>query len=208
MPRDDASAEDRSHSIIAKDGMLYYDITGNNVMLYAGTRWVTQGFFPVGAIAMWRGTDIPPGWALCDGSSSGIPDLRGKFVVGYDPADTDYSPIGKTGGANSVVLDATHLPSHSHSVNDPGHTHSASASHGHRFSVEQSASRNSKKNGVSGGGSPSFQQTITTETVSFSGTISTGNATIGSTEVGYTGGGGTHENRPPYYVLAFIIKIN
>jgi microcystin-dependent protein len=27
-----------------------------------------------------------------------------------------------------------------------------------------------------------------------------------STSIGNTGGGGSHENRPPYYALAYIMK--
>ena len=33
--------------------------------------------------------NVPPGWALCD---------AGKFFVGYDAADADYSTIGNVGG--------------------------------------------------------------------------------------------------------------
>ena len=38
---------------------------------------------PTGAIISYNGTDIPDGWALCDGSN-GTPDLRDKFIVGGD----------------------------------------------------------------------------------------------------------------------------
>ena len=40
-----------------------------------------------GMISMWSGdvTKIPSGWALCDGTN-GTPDLRGRFVLGYNPS--------------------------------------------------------------------------------------------------------------------------
>jgi hypothetical protein len=52
---------------------------------------------PKGAIIMWAGSvaSIPSGWALCDGSN-GTPDLRNRFVLGYDPSGA----IGLTGGTN------------------------------------------------------------------------------------------------------------
>jgi hypothetical protein len=46
-----------------------------------------------GMIVMWSGdvTKIPTGWALCDGTN-GTPDLRGRFVLGYNPTQqTDAS---------------------------------------------------------------------------------------------------------------------
>lgn len=57
-----------------------------------------EGAVPVGSILMWSGnpTTLPKGWALCNGDS-GRPDLRSRFVVGYDPRDVDYSSVGKVG---------------------------------------------------------------------------------------------------------------
>jgi hypothetical protein len=49
----------------------------------------TESYFPEGGIIMWSGltTNIPSGWALCDGvgttaNGGAIPDLRGRFVLG------------------------------------------------------------------------------------------------------------------------------
>ena len=45
--------------------------------------------------------NIPQGWQLCDGSNdpqgNPVPDLSGKFIVGYDAGDGDYD-MGDTGG--------------------------------------------------------------------------------------------------------------
>ena len=62
---------------------------------------------PQGAIVMWSGNPsaIPDGWALCDGAN-GTPDLRGRFIVGYNPSDSDYNSVGNIGGAKT----------HSHSL--------------------------------------------------------------------------------------------
>ncbi len=53
------------------------------------------------------------GWALCNGQN-GTDDLRKRFVVNYDPDETDYAAVGSTGGAAAVTLDLTQLPAHNH----------------------------------------------------------------------------------------------
>ena len=74
---------------------------------------------PVGVIVMWSGSTPPAGWALCDGQN-GTPNLRDKFVVA---AGSAY-PLGSQGGGTNMVLSLTH----SHVVND--HVHNANHSHG------------------------------------------------------------------------------
>jgi microcystin-dependent protein len=69
-----------------------------------------------------------------------VPDCRGRVTAGQDDmggtsADrlTNLSgglngdTLGTTGGAESVTLTASHLPDHSITITDPGHTHSVSA---------------------------------------------------------------------------------
>ena len=68
---------------------------------------------PTGSIVMWSGTstDVPSGWALCDGQN-GTPDLRDRFIIGASTAH----PQGTSGGSSSISLSVENLPSHSHSV--------------------------------------------------------------------------------------------
>ena len=78
---------------------------------------------PKGVIVVWSGqsTNIPFGWALCDGSN-GTPDLRGKFVMGFNnnsslKNDDEIIPardIGTKGGREE--LRATDLPLHAHGI--------------------------------------------------------------------------------------------
>lgn len=66
---------------------------------------------------------IPAGWKLCDGSSVNIdgeliltPDLRGRFIVGHNPADPTFDArpdsitANKAGGEKSVQLLSGHMP--------------------------------------------------------------------------------------------------
>lgn len=80
-----------------------------------GTNWCLTPYLDarIQTIRMWSGTtgDIPDGWQLCDGGydpqGSPVPDLRGRFVVGYDSGDSDYDAIGKTGGNKTQNLTHT-----------------------------------------------------------------------------------------------------
>lgn len=92
-----------------------------------------------GEIKMWAGNTIPDGWLLCDGSEVSkttypnlyaaigdlwgtpnsssnfkLPNLKGKVPVGYDSSDTDFNPVGKTGGEKTHTLTESEIPSHKH----------------------------------------------------------------------------------------------
>ena len=78
---------------------------------------------PKGMIVMWSGTTPPAGWSLCDGKGEGtsgkvngvtIPNLSGKFIIGYNKDDGSYNGIGKSGGSYNIKLQERHLPKHSH----------------------------------------------------------------------------------------------
>lgn len=149
---------------------------------------------PTGVIVMWSGSvaTVPSGWALCDGTA-GTPDLTGRFVVHAD-ADTGgtYAP-GDTGGADSVTLDATQIPGHTHTFSA---STSSAGSHSHTVPISTTAS--------AGGPSIATSSTVAnaTETTSSAGAHT--HSVSGTTSS--TGGGGNHENRPPYYALAYIMK--
>lgn len=53
------------------------------------------------------------GWAICNGQN-GTRDLRGKFLIQYQPSDTDIDECGNTGGAKTHTLTEGQMPKHSH----------------------------------------------------------------------------------------------
>lgn len=180
------------------------EITGTaeiNSLTVAG---VDAAHVPAGIIVMWSGNPgkLPEGWKLCDGSqyyvnAEGViittPDLRGRFIAGYHPGDGDYNNVNSDkGGSKSVKLETSHMPSHSHtaSVSDPGHSHGITM---HQLDYDSGkAGAYTWPNADAG-----------TEDAS----LNTGGKTTGITvSIGNEGGSQAHENRPPYYVLAFIIK--
>jgi len=151
---------------------------GDNSTKVATTAYVNSavsGGFPSGGIIIWSGSSasIPSGWYLCNGSNS-TPDLRNRFVVG---ATSTYA-VGATGGsADAIVV------SHTHSVTDPGHSHS----------IVMSASQNTSSQ------TPSKLSTTANLT---------GNTESNTTGISIqsAGASGTNANLPPYYALCYIMK--
>jgi microcystin-dependent protein len=149
---------------------------------------------PAGVIVMWSGSiaSIPIGWLLCDGTS-GTPDLRNRFIVG---AGSTYA-VGATGGADSVTLDTNQIPSHTHSVSASGTT-DTTGDHTHTMPMAVnragSASFIEPAQDFTGFRGATGSAGAHSHTVSVSGTAAA------------TGGGGSHENRPPYFALAYIMK--
>jgi len=141
-----------------------------------------RGTIPLGGIIMWSGSSVPSGWALCNGQTVNgytTPDLRDKFIVGSGSSYT----TGNTGGANTVTLNESQIPAHRHSMMDYYHAESSSR-------------------GVS------YYTTYAEKKVGSGDTDTDNNYLFYVThDSAYTGGGGAHENRPPYYALAFIMRV-
>lgn len=122
---------------------------GTSTTQLATTAFVTAAI-PAGVILLWSGSvaSIPSGWLLCNGTS-GTPDLRDRFVVG---AGSTYA-VGATGGATTVTLTTTNLPSHTHSVSASGTTSTVDISHTHSVSASGTTSTvdiNHTHNGTTG----------------------------------------------------------
>lgn len=155
----------RAESLLSLQGRLLPP--GTNPQIYTG------------AVA-----NIPAGWQLCDGTN-GTPDMRGAFVVGYNPDDTDYNAIGKTGGEKQVGLNISQLPAHY--FNTVGGQY---VNNGNNFEV---TSLNTIQVRGDQKGDYHRYQLQGTNMAADKGRTNT----IGSNQ--------KHENRPPYYTVAYII---
>ncbi len=136
------------------------------------------GTIPVGGIIMWSGSasNVPDGWALCNGQTSNgktTPDLKGRFIVGYDPADSDYNSVGKTGGEKKHTLTVAEMPSHTHNMKFKSYDLAASWKDQRSFYSVNKGDENQND--------PKTTQSA--------------------------GGGQSHENRPPYYAICFIMRV-
>ena len=159
------------------------------------------GAMPTGAIIPYAVTAAPTGFVLCngaalsrstyatlfavvsslygngDGSSTfNVPDLRGRFVAGWDAGTSVLtsvtvsmilgSSIANTGGTQAVSLTTAQMPAHAHEYR--------------RYNPDATG-------GANGGGS-------------------TGGLDTTSVTTGSTGSTGAHSNIPPTIILNYIIK--
>ena len=179
-------------------------------------------------IVMYTGSPAPSGWAICNGQN-GTPDLRDRFIVG---AGSAYA-INNTGGANSVTLTESQIPSHNHSfsgssshshtVNNHTHSFSGSGSNTHSHNIfatnfndhNDSARRiqNGRNDSTSSHSNNNFNTDNATISISISGTTGgsspgTNSQTVSiSGNTGNQGGGQPVDIRPKYYALMFIMKL-
>jgi hypothetical protein len=193
-------------------GVLTISAPGNsNAISVAASGQVTipdiisGSFVPIGGIIMFSGNPatLPANWKVCDGVFPGTPDLTNKFIIG---AGTFAS--GTSGG--SATIATSNLPAHNHGVSDPGHNHAITdLGHTHNVVLTGLFSNGDTGSGVvyvgqSLGGSagnrnsdPNAAQNATTG-------ITINNSTTGITT---TNTGGAVAYYPPYYALAYIIRV-
>lgn len=181
---------------------------------------------PRGIITMWSGATnaVPSGWALCDGNN-GTPNLKDRFIVG---AGQSYG-VGNTGGnwtqTPSVWTNAagTGIQVAGTAINTsqmPWHTHSGSVGSDASINTDQQtqdigASGAWLNSGLFAGGSNGAAFRVRKPLQEFSASLSI-NGTGGNQPHyhGVTDNGHAHtaaasaiDVRPPYYALAFIMKL-
>lgn len=176
--------------------------TQKAVKTYIDTR------LPKGLISMWSGQTIPVGWALCDGRNN-TPNLSGQFIVGQDTASNDYKDIGQKGGLKEVALTTEQLPAHKHTdaghnhdLHDPLHSHDATSEFNRLVRFTGRNTHKGTDNNPGSGGEYDISNSREMKASRSGVTIDLAHSNIQN-----TGGNQAHENRPPYFVLAYIMKL-
>ncbi|HEX2094722.1 MAG TPA: hypothetical protein VHG28_20125 [Longimicrobiaceae bacterium] len=145
------------------------------------------GVVPRGTIVMWSGSasDVPTGWSLCDGSP-GTPDLVNRFILGAGTEQTDPA-VNDQGGSSShshnASADVTVLSAGAHNHGVPSHWYANKAGSGGSVTVVDRDARS----------------------VSHAKTQTAGNHTHQTSTAVHVN---SASSLPPYYALAFIIKMS
>lgn len=159
---------------------------------------VSNCHIPTGGIIMWSGStaSIPTGWAICDGAN-GTPDLRNRFIIG---AGNSYA-VGAVGGATTNTLSTANLPPHSHS----GTTDymNQNWSHNHQIPMGDKDDLNCTH---AGGQNALADGPGTYWTGSYTASTDTNHQHTFTTNNG-PGSSSAFSIMPPYYALAFIMKL-
>jgi microcystin-dependent protein len=192
---------------------------------------------PVGTIVMWGGllasiATLLPNWRLCDGSQSPagsilrtmysitgnpfgvsggaglVPDLRERFIVG---AGGDNSGVGggpylvnDKGGTHSVVLTPAQTPLKSHTHIVPSQSGTTGGSRARMITGDNTVSNNTGlKRGVGG----TINNTDTSQQTDHTHSFTVPENTTQNPSIAEANGT-PHENRPPYFALCYIIKVN
>lgn len=141
-----------------------------------------------------------------------IPDMQGRCAIGSGSGSGLSSrPLGTYGGEEEHALSTSEMPSHSHSgttdvsgththsINDPGHTHAQttinddfnnSGTNPPGFSADSAGSRT--------------WNNISTSTTGI--TLNSNGAHSHTFTTGTTGSGDAHNNMQPYMVVRYLIK--
>jgi hypothetical protein len=156
------------------------------------------GFTPIGGIIMWSGSvsSVPLNWALCNGLN-GTPNLRDKFIVG---AGSSYS-VASTGGTKDAVV-VSHSHTGSGGGSGTGTVSGGSSSTAPDYLVLKELNQS---NGVQLGGNTYN----VVAAPSSSGTVSGSSATDVNVSITTSteGVSGVDKNLPPYYALAYIMRV-
>ena len=142
-----------------------------------------------------------------DSETFKVPNLQGRIPVGKD--NSYFSSLSQTGGETGHILTVDEMPihshthtmgvtgAHSHSITDPGHTHSYVNNVNNQNTDNAFASETAADNA-------DLAQTTGSSTTGIS--INSNGDHNHSLTIDNTGGGLIHNNLQPYIVMNYIIK--
>ncbi len=174
-----------ANCLVNSNSVQVISVTGTNVTVpgtVTATTFDGGGTIPLGGIIMWSGSTAPTGWALCNGTNLNgwqTPNLSGRFVLASGSVTGLTSRVaGASGGEETHVLTTNEMPVHVHRfVTGPTNV---------TLVVNQYLPTQLPDAGA-GGGYGYLMEDVPA--------------------VLPAGGGLAHTNLPPYYVLAYIMRV-
>ena len=163
---------------------------------------VKNGTIPIpkGTIVAYYSTQVPQGWALCDGRTvNGLktPDLRGRFIMGV--TNQNGFRINNTGGSKKI--NRNNLPNFQINTNNDGrHTHNMLYKWKDNYYERKYAENRQNAFGPVGAHSQAGNQGSYTRIMD-----EMKNKSEHSHKINFTGG--NHDYLQPYYALIYIMKV-
>jgi len=169
----------------------------------AATLAIVQALYPVGSIYINASVNTNPSTLLGFGTWEAFG--AGRVMVGINGSEAEFDTLGETGGAKTHTLSEAEMPSHTHSfsatsgnggghghtLNDPGHTHSANVK-------DSDGTTRIRGGGTSGGDGVAGTIDSATTGISVNAVGDHTHSVSGNT--GGTGSGSAHNNLQPYIV--------
>ena len=178
---------------------------------YFATAFEGAGTIPLGGIVVWTGASPPQGWALCNGQTANgrrTPDLRSRFVLGHGQGSgLTARSVGQVGGQEAYVLNYNNFAPHRHVFDPPGLWIESGGGHSHSYATH--SRMNTSDRGVDGSGLARGNESRTltaSRDVSHQDRNHQHQTTV-SAESGPSGGGQPHNTMPPFYTLAYIMRV-
>ncbi len=203
----DASANAANTAFVA--AALAALIPSGTVTDFAGTSAPT-GWLECGGAAVSRTTyaalfsAIGTTWGAGDGSTTfNLPNLNGRMTIGRNGSISGITAttVGATQGAAAVTIAIANMPTHNHTIIDPGHIHTITdLGHAHTYNT-----LNYSGNYAQGGSRDSISSLAAVTTTSTTG-IQINNANTGINITQNTGSGTALNVMNPVAAVIKIIK--
>lgn len=168
-----------------------WDVKVYGMLLKEYIQQFAKTMYPVGSIYMSVSSTNPSTYF----GGTWVAWGRGRVPVGINTSDSNFNTVEKTGGASTVTLTASQMPSHTHTFTGSSTTTNSAGGHTHNIGRDTDGGSGSSrytvhKAGASGaqGTSPTSSAGAHTHTLTPKG------------KNGNTGGGGSHNNLQPYIV--------